>query len=109
MWELCSQVPAPYEAVGHSMFLLVAIQTYSLLAPDRSMGSACVDTTQQETIVRNVHLYTTTSLGSQEMEKQERQMNAEVSGREFTDPGFQDGNSLCPHAKLPGKDSCHLH
>lgn len=53
------------------------------------MGSVCADTTQQGTIVRNVHHFTTISLGSQEMEKQGRQMNAEVSGRGFTDPGLQ--------------------
>lgn len=72
------------------------------------MENVCVDTTQQETTVRNVHHYTMISLGSQEMEKQGLQMNAEVSGREFTDPGFQDEHSPCQQAKFPNKDFCRF-
>lgn len=104
----CAEVPPPHEPVGHStMFLLVAIWMYSL-SPDRSMGSVCVDTTRQGTTVRSVHRYTMISLGSQEMEKQGHQMNAEVSGREFTDPGFQDEHLLCQQAKFPNKDFCQF-
>lgn len=72
------------------------------------MESVCVDTTQQGTTVRNVHHCTMISLGSQEMEKQGRQMNAEVSGREFTDPGFQDEHSPCQQAKFPNEDFCQF-
>jgi len=53
------------------------------------MGSACVDTTQPGTTVRNARRYTMISLGSQEMEKLGHQMNAKVSGRELSDPGCQ--------------------
>lgn len=64
------------------------------------MGSVCVDTTLQETTVRNVHRYTMISLGSQEMEKQGHRMNAEVSGKEFTDPGCQDEQVKLPNRLL---------
>lgn len=68
---------------------MLMLVTDCVLFPNRSMGSVCADTTQQGTTVRNVHHYTTISLGSQEMEKQGHQMNAEVSRRGFTDPGLQ--------------------
>lgn len=73
------------------------------------MGRVCVDTTQQGSTVRNVHRYTMISLGSQEMEKQGHQMNAEVSGREFTDPGFQDERSPCSGQSSLTKTSVDLH
>lgn len=72
------------------------------------MGSVCADTTRQGTTVRNVLLSTTTSLGSLEMGKQGHQMNAEVSGREFTEPGSQGEHSPYQQAKLPYKHFCDL-
>lgn len=63
------------------------------LFPGRSMGSACAHTTRPGTTVRNVLRSTTTSLGSQEMGKQGHQMNAEVSGKDFTDPGSRGEHS----------------
>lgn len=90
MWELCRGPTCSWGC-------WVSLQVFEDSGfPGRSMGSACAGTTRPGTTVRNVLRSTTTSPGSQEMGKQGHPMNAEVSGREFTDPCSQTSRQSSP-------------